>query len=144
MRVKITMNKLKLTLLLITATLLLTACQDKEAGKLDNRVVTYWNYKINKDFNNAYKFLSPGWKKNESESQYNQRLMDSKVDWISVKLIDKKCKQNNLCQVNLAIEYEYSFRGSFGDKIKVPSTVAENWIMKDNVWYNVPVEKKLR
>lgn len=138
------MNKIKLTLMLMTATLLLTACQDKEEGKLDNRVIAYWNFKINKDFTNAYKFLSPGWKKNESELQFTQRLMDSKIDWISVKLKDKKCQKNNLCQVNVIIEYEYSFRGSFGDKIKVPSTIQENWIMKDNVWYNVPVEKKLR
>ena len=109
MRVKITMNKKRIILLLVTMAILLTSCQDNEAGKLDNRVIAFWDFKINKDFKNAYQFLSTGWKKNESEHEYIQRLMASKVNWLSVKLNEKTCKQKDLCQLKLDIEYEYSF-----------------------------------
>ena len=42
------MNKLKLALLIISTAIFLIACEDQEKNKLDNRVIDYWNLKINK------------------------------------------------------------------------------------------------
>jgi len=137
------MNKIKLTILLITTAVLLTACQDKEAGKLDNRVLAFWNFKISKDFKSAYQFLSPGWKINEKESVYTLRMGMSKVKWIDAKIKDKECKQTDLCIVRMTIDYEYQFKGVTSEKMVVSTTLSENWIMKDNVWYNLPIDKKL-
>ncbi|MCF6318800.1 MAG: hypothetical protein L3J83_05925 [Proteobacteria bacterium] len=138
------MNKLKSTLLILSTAMLLSACQDSEKGKLDNRVIDYWNFKINKDFKRAYGFLSPGWKSNEGELSYIHRMNGSKVKWTSVSIADKNCKQAGICEIKVNIEYEYQFKGAFANKITVPSTVIENWIMKNNIWYHVPVDTKIR
>lgn len=135
------MNKIKLTMLLITTALFLTACQDKEAGKLDNRVLAYWNFKINKDFKSAYQYLSPGWKSGEREEAYIRRMSQSTVDWLDAKLIDKKCSEKDLCELTIEITYEYMFQGVMGKKMKVDSRSKENWIMIDNTWYNVLTRK---
>jgi hypothetical protein len=141
---KTKMNKIK-TISLICVTLVwMTACVDKEKNKLDNRVIDFWNAKINKDFKKAYQFLSPGWKMNEDEKSYIQRMAASKIKWLNVDINDKKCREEDLCQISLTIEYEYQFRGAFSEKIKVPTNLEENWIMEDNTWYFVPEETKLK
>ena len=137
------MNKIKSTVLIMVAALLLTACQDKEEGKLDNRIIAYWNFKINKDFKNAYQFLSPGWKSNESELSYSVRMGMSRVKWLGVQVISKNCKQIDLCKVKVEIEYEYQFKGVGGQEMRVKTGLDENWIMKENTWYHVPSEAKL-
>lgn len=137
------MNKLKLTIILIAASLLMTACEDQEKNKLDNRVIDFWNHKIERDFSAAHKFLSPGWKKNESEVSFIQRMNRSTVSWLNVKIKEKQCSEKYLCTVIVGVEYEYQFKGSMGEKIRVPSQVTEKWLMKDNIWYNVPIKSKV-
>ncbi|HPI95728.1 MAG TPA: hypothetical protein PK055_08050 [Gammaproteobacteria bacterium] len=130
-------------LLLISTILLLSACTDKEKGKLDNRVKDYWTAKINKDFKTAYQFLSPGWRKNEAETAYIKRMGFSKVKWLEANNVKKICSKESVCKVLVDIKYEYTFKGVGGEKIEVESTQEENWIMKENVWYNVPTKQKI-
>lgn len=138
------MNKLKTISLIFITLIWMTACVDQEKNKLDNRILDFWNAKINKDFKAAYQFLSPGWKINESEKSYIQRMSVSKVRWINAKNKNKNCSSVDICKVIVSIEYEYQFRGAFSEKLTVPSDIEENWIMKDNIWYFVPVETKLK
>jgi len=134
------MNKLKLTVLLITTAIFLTACQDKEAGKLDNRVLAYWNYKINKDFKSAYQFLSPGWRESESKTEYSNRMEQNLINWKSAKIVSKECSKGNICKVKVIIIYEYMFRGAISKKMTIPTNITENWIMINNTWYMIPVK----
>ena len=122
----------------------MSACQDPEKGKLDNRVMDYWNAKINKDFKVAYQYLSPGWRENESENSYIRRIGASTVKWLAVEIKRKECKQTDLCKLFIEIIYEYQFKGVGSKKIKVPALVGENWILKSNVWYHIPTETKLQ
>lgn len=135
------MNKLKITLLLIGTAILLTSCEDQEKNKLDNRVIDFWNFKIDKDYKKAYNFLSPGWKSTESQESYAQRIEQSVVTWIDVKLKKKMCSKPGLCQVGLEVTYEYMFRGATTQKMTIPTMLVENWMLIDNIWYNVPIKK---
>lgn len=137
------MNKIKALLLIIAVSLLMTACEDQEKNKLDNRVMTSWKNKIEKDFSEAYKFLSPGWRSTESETAFVQRLSMAKIKWLKASIKSKTCTQKDVCKVELSIEYEYQFKGSFADKLVVTTTVKEDWIMKNNKWYHVPAKTKL-
>lgn len=138
-----TMIKIKQINLLLVITLFITACVDTEKNKLDNRAEAYWQHKINKEFKEAYGFLSPGWKKTEPQFSYEQRMLISKANWVNSKLGKKQCSQPDLCVVTMQIEYEYKFKSSGSNKILVPSTVKETWIMKGNVWYHLPLDKKM-
>lgn len=121
----------------------MSACEKDESGKLDNRVVDFWNFKIDRNFAEAYDFLSPGWKSNENQESFIRRMSISAVKWTSVKLLSKKCRQKDLCVIKVEIGYEYQFRGAVSEKMQVETTLAENWIMKDNIWYNIPIKKKI-
>ena len=122
----------------------LTACQDKEAGKLDNRALAFWDLKIKGDYKSAYELLSPGWRSNESLGSFQSRMAQSKVKWISANIKNKTCSQKNVCKIGMIIEYEYQFAAAFSKKMKISTKLEENWIMKDNVWYLVPNEHKLK
>lgn len=131
-----------LSLMLVTT--MMTGCVDSEKNKLDNRVADYWNYKINKEFDKAYEFLSPGWKSSEPQEAYQQRMVASKVNWTKASFNKKECSQPDLCKVFIDIEYEFNMRAGGNTLMKVPTTVSEKWIMKDNRWYQVPDKKKIR
>lgn len=128
---------------MVSVSLLMTACEDQEKNKLDNRVIDYWNHKINHEFKEAYQFLSPGWRATESEVGFAQRMSQSTIVWKNVKFIDKKCTQKDLCIVTVEITYNYSFQAVGGKLMTVESNIDETWIMKNNKWYHTPIKKKL-
>lgn len=131
-------NKQKTIILVSLIPAFLVSCVDQEKGKLDNRVLEYWTAKINKNYEKAYEYLSPGWQKNESKQSFASRMGTSKANWLSASIDEKICSKSYLCEVKIKIKYEYEFQGAMSDTIEIESVVSENWIMKDNVWYNVP------
>jgi hypothetical protein len=137
-----TMNKIKLVLIILSF-LTLSACVDTEKNKLDNRVKDFWKFKIDKKFNESYEFLSPGWKKTENVNAYVERLNRSKVNWIKADLIEKKCSETTICDVVIKLSYEYQFKGVASEMVNVDTKITEKWIMKSNIWYNLPKEQSL-
>ena len=135
------MNKIKLICLTLITSILLISCNN-EKNKLDNRVQDYWNYKIAHDFSKAYEFLSPGWKANEKVESFQRRMAMSSVKWINARVIEKKCSQTYLCEVKVGIEYEYRFKRAMNKVMKLETSLKENWIMKNNIWYNIPITKQ--
>ena len=140
---KISMNNINAVSLILLVSLL-TGCVDTEKNKLDNRVLEYWNHKINKEYQAAYEYLSPGWKSNEDMESYDRRMKSSRVEWKSVKLLGKECSETYLCTVTVEIEYEYMFKENMGKKVLMPSSLKENWLMQDNVWFHVPIKSKIK
>ncbi len=140
---KTTMNKIKLAFLIMAVTILMTACEDQEKNKLDNRVIDYWKLKIDKNFKEAYKFLSPGWRLNESELAYVTRMNGAAVKWVDASIKSKTCSETYLCEIILTIKYEYKFQGAMSNTIEIETDIVESWLMKDNIWYNVPNEVKV-
>lgn len=132
------MNKSKIIILAVLASQMLFSCSDREKGKLDNRVKDYWTARIKGDYKLAYQFLSPGWKQHETETAYINRMNSARVKWLDFELKEKKCKKSDICEVKVKIKYEYEFVGSGAGKITVDPEINENWIMKNNIWYNVP------
>lgn len=131
------MIKNKLLILMIANVIFLSACVDKEKGKLDNRVYDFWKFKIESRFDKAYEFLSPGWRSNEPVESYSLRVSKSKVKWLEAKVDKKDCKQKDYCIVTVLIKY--SFRPKHAKKAMiVESPVKENWLLKNNTWYLVP------
>jgi len=137
------MNKIKLISLLAVTAIIMTGCVDAEKNKLSNRADAYWQHKINKEFNQAYEFLSPGWKKTDSVEAYKQRMIISKANWLNSKVAKKQCSQPDLCVVIMDIVYEFKFPTAGSQKIKIESKIKETWILKDNTWFHLPLKKKM-
>lgn len=137
------MNKYNKFLVIIVFSLLLTGCIDHEKNKLDNRAQQFWDYKINKEFKEAYEYLSPGWRKTDTLEAFKQRMLISKANWKEAKMVKKECSQPDLCVVTMSIKYEYKFHTSGSQKMQIESSVKETWILKDNIWFNLPLQKKI-
>ncbi len=132
------MNKIKAILLILSVSLLITACEDQEKNKLDNRVTDYWNYKISHDYKQSYQFLSPGWRQTETLQAYVARMRISSIKWLDAKIIRKECSEKYLCTIVTELQYEYQFKGAMSSTIQVTTELKEKWLMKDNIWYKVP------
>ena len=141
-KMKIEMKIKQMTMALVVL-LIMTACSDAEKNKLDNRAADYWKYKIGKDFKKAYQFLTPGWRKTDSEAAFTQRMVISKVKWLDSKVNKKECSKPDLCIVTMNITYEYQFKSSGSQKIEASSKIKETWILKENIWYHLPLQKKM-
>ncbi len=131
------MNKIKTLALIIITSITLTACVNDESGKLDNRVKAYWDAKVKKDFKTAYTFLTPGWKKTESEQSYIIRMSGIAINWLSTRIDSKTCAKPDVCKVKVVISFVYRFPTG-GGSIESESKTNENWLMIDNVWYILP------
>lgn len=138
-----TMIKIKTIGIVLATMLIMTACMDSEKNKLDARAADYWKYKVNHEYKKAYEFLSPGWRKTDSIVAYEQKMITSKVKWLGAAVSKKECSQPDLCVVTMAITYEYQFKATDSNKVKVESTVKETWLLKGNVWYHLPLHKKM-
>ena len=66
------------------------------------------------------------------------------MEWKTVKVLDKNCSETYLCEMVVEIEYEYMFKEASGKKILMPSSLKENWLMDDNIWYHVPIKTKAK
>ncbi len=133
------MNKTKFILLIIATTLLITACQPDESGKLENRVKAYWQHKINKEFDKAYEFTTPGYKKLISKEAFMLTLSTAKLEWKGMKIDKKQCEKPDLCVVRMLIKYKYKFHlGGFAKQdMEVETPLSEKWILSNNTWYVV-------
>lgn len=121
----------------------LTGCKDS-VEDLDTKSVKRWEAIIASDYETAYEYFSPGYKKTESQASFASKTANAKVrvDWKSVNFISKSCESETQCSVKLEILYKYTFpRKSMGE-IEVPTTITEKWINKGGKWYFLPKLKK--
>jgi len=133
------MNKTKLILLILGTLFLLTACEDSEKGKLDNRINAYWQHKINKEYGKAYEFTTPGYRKLVNKEDYILKFSNNNIEWVGSKLKNKKCEKKEVCTAILMVTYKYNMKlGMAGSEdVRVDTELKERWLIKDNTWYIV-------
>jgi len=122
--------------------IIFTGCSIKDTTKnvsdeeiLRDRVMTYWNYKINQDFDKSYVYEHPLYRKQVNMVNYIRGFNPEVVKWTAAKVEDIKMDGPS-AKVGLKITV----------KVRLPSIksgeddswVKEEWQKVDNVWYHVP------
>lgn len=134
---------MKLKLYIVVGILMLTGCKDS-IEDIDSKSVKRWEAIIASDYDEAYSYFSPGYKKTESKASFASKTANAKmrVEWKAVEFVSKRCESDTQCEVELKIVYKYTFpRKSMGE-IEVPTTITEKWISKEGKWYFLPKLKK--
>ena len=134
---------MKIKLLIMTGVLVLAGCSDS-IEDLDSKSVKRWEAIIDSEYEKAYEYFTPGYKKTESLAAYASKIANAKVrvEWKSAKFIGRDCESEVKCEVELEVLYKYSFpRKSMGE-LEVPTKIVENWINKNGKWYFLPKLKK--
>ncbi len=130
---------MRINLYIMCAVLILAGCKDS-IEDIDSKAVKRWEAIIASDYDKAYAYFTPGYKKTESIESFANKITNSKmrVEWKSVKFLGKTCETEKLCEVKLELLYKYQFpRKSLGE-IELPSTITEKWLLKDGKWSFLP------
>ena len=122
--------------------IIFSGCSIKEAVKnkpdeevLRYRVMEYWNYKINQDFDKSYAYEHPLYRKQMKMVNYIGSFNTEVVKWTAAKIEDIRMDGPS-AEVGLKITVKVSLPGvRTGED---DSRVKEEWRKVDNVWYHVP------
>lgn len=131
---------MKKTLTLSAMALALAACQ----GNLtfEERVEDRWAAIIDKDYERAFEYFSPGYKANESVESFQLRREKANInfDYIKAKFASKKC-ESSACEVKIKLTYTIDMKRNNMPKIEnIETTITEQWVEIDSQWFLVPDE----
>ena len=130
---KKTLPLIPVSIFLILA-LLLTSCS-KNSEKPEDRAVARWQALIELDWEKAYSYETPGYKKIYTLGDYKKRF-GMMLSWKSVKHLTTKIDNvSNTAIVNLEIVSLFEPAG--GGDMLLPNVVSEKWIFKDDQWWHV-------
>lgn len=122
---------LKLLFVIFSFNILLSACS-KDTSPPEERAVTRWTSIINKDWESAYKYETPNYRKTY-DSQTYRNSFGGAVDWIGVKLISITKPEKNLADVKLEITTTFSEAGN----LPIPGIITERWQLIDGQWWHI-------
>jgi len=103
-------------------------------AKLESRVLGRWDTLIAKNFDQAYEFFSPAYRKLFPLEHYLPTT-GANVDWLSTKIKDVKF-DGDRAEVTLILNYRLNLPMSAGDSFgKIGKNVNEIWLWIDGEWW---------
>lgn len=138
--------KKKFTHVVFFFLIIFLGCSIKETVKnapdediLRERVMAYWGYKINEEFDKAYEFEYPLYKKSTTMVSYLRHLNPNfhwrKCEIDAVRIAEDVATVDLKMTNQVALHTHKSPRSEFEFKDVV---VKEQWIKVDGIWYHVP------
>lgn len=103
---------------------------------LERRAVERWQLLIDGKPDEAYDYLTPGYRSTISRQEYARNALLGAIRWRSVNWRDAECRSADACEVSLQVEYTVRMSGA-GD---VPSVnlQKEDWLLVKGKWYLLP------
>ncbi|MCF6300036.1 MAG: hypothetical protein L3J52_02795, partial [Proteobacteria bacterium] len=126
--------------IIIMAVLFLAACKDTPED-LNKKAEARWQAIIDNDYEKAFEYFSPAYRKTEKYLSFALRMQKAKlkVNWTAVKYMSKSCETESTCSVSLELSFTYQFEQRSQGSIETDSIVKESWMLKDGKWYMVPL-----
>ena len=112
--------------------LTLISCS-KTIEKPEDRAIDRWQALIDKNWEKAYSFESPGFRKSYNLEQFRSQF-GSAVTWKSIKLVKTEAKEN-VAKITVELMSIFSEPGS-GDML-LPSMFSEKWLFIDDQWWHI-------
>jgi hypothetical protein len=122
-------NRIAIPLFLAT---LLTSCFKTSIEKPEVRAIARWNALIAQDWEKAYSYETPAYRKTYTSEQYKNSY-GAAVDWKEIELSDVKIT-DDIADINLTLSVLFSDSGT---QMLIPTGFKERWLLKDNQWWHV-------
>lgn len=128
-------------------TLILAACASGPgSGKADaspeaaieRRAVERWNHIISGQYNQAYQYLTPGYRATRTPERYAVAAAVSAVKRTGIQWQGVTCEHPDVCEAVLILFYTFS-TPSAGD-IPGFTEIREKWLRTGSQWYHLPIE----
>ena len=110
--------------------------KEEDNSIIKERAVTRWNLLIAHKADQAYDYLSPGFRSTISREKYADEMNQRGVHWDKVNYVSQECEATT-CKVRLLVDYRITLKGSVGT-VKSMAPLVETWIKTDGKWYFLP------
>jgi hypothetical protein len=128
----------------IFSLIIFQGCVTKEAVKnvpdeviLRERVKTYWEYKINQEFDKSYEFEAPIYRKKVNLVNYIRGFNINLVRWNGA-MIDNIKVESDSAMIDMNLRVKVNLPGIKTNEYN--SLIKEKWVKVDGMWYHIPAE----
>jgi hypothetical protein len=107
------------------------------AEAVEQRALKRWELLIDKQFEQAYELLSPGYREVRSKEDYVKIMRGRPLQWTRVHFRKADCEADT-CRVDLEVHAEFEMPVLRVGTVETLTVLTENWILDGGTWYLVP------
>lgn len=124
--------------LALAALLMVGGCSNSASpDNVDRRAVERWDYLIAHKAEQAYDYLTPGYRATQTRERYAQAMNNRPMQWKEAKFSSKECEADR-CAVEVEVTYVVQLPTMRGSSPAVTTTRRETWLLVDGAWYLLP------
>lgn len=112
--------------------------EDGAPRGLEQRALARWQMIIDGKAEEAYAYLTPGYRQTRNRDAYIQKYRPGVIRWQSVEWRGTQCAEPDSCEVRLLLTYAASLP-SAGEALSIRE-LNERWIQVKGEWYHLPSE----
>ncbi|MCA1780527.1 MAG: hypothetical protein LC637_14455 [Xanthomonadaceae bacterium] len=101
---------------------------------LEERAVVRWQHLIDRDFQAAWEYYSPGFRQTTPQADFARDMERRPIRWHSVELLSLECEED-VCRVDLQINYQPVGAPGAQSQMRLDREIEEQWIRLDGQWW---------
>jgi hypothetical protein len=107
--------------------------------QLTTRPIARWEHLIAKRADQAWEYLSPGYRSTRNRDEYVAAMTTRPVRWLGVEYHSHNCIDvGSFCEVNLKVTFTIVSRQMSVGELQSFGYVTERWIKSGDTWFHVP------
>lgn len=108
------------------------------ADALKMRSQERWELIVAGKFEEAYEFLSPGYRQTKAVADYAESMANRPIRWTEGLYDDHSCSNEDVCTVKVLIKFDLDMPVANVGRVNSLDILEEKWIRVDNQWYFLP------
>lgn len=124
-------------LFLASVIVVLTGCTgpgSEPEQPLDERVLARWSHMIERDFEAAWDYYSPGFRQTNPREDFARDMERRPVRWHEAEVVELSCDEDR-CDVTVRITYQAAGAPAGMGRMRIPRELEEQWIRLDGQWW---------
>ena len=105
---------------------------------VEQRAVKRWELLVAGKPEDAYEYLTPGYRQTRNKEDYTQLILNRPIQWTGVSYLDKLCESADACSVKVKIKFKLDSPIPGVGVIHSENPQQEQWIRSDGQWYFLP------
>lgn len=110
-----------------------TGVDQAQRALLEQRVVARWDALIKKDFETAYSFTSPAYRKLYTLNSFKSKF-GNKVTWKRIEVVGVDFKGDNAAIVGIILHFVY-YTTQMDKPLDMKTYIQEPWVREDGQWW---------
>lgn len=112
----------------------------KQAKSVEDRAVKRWDLLIAGKADEAYEFLTEGYRSTHPKDVYVAAKTHTALTWKAAKYSEKKCESEDVCTVSILLTYSLSMHAGMPKPVEASTYESEKWIKSGGQWFHLPRE----